>query len=187
MAPPQISDTPTMRPPHLEFVYRVEADMARDPITVGAPFGAGSVRVIMNILGGTLRGPGLSGEILEHGGADWGISIKGTNFMRLDARYTIRMSTGEHIFLSASGIYTPPRPDGPGEQPPFDLDNPDMGQNDLEWFTSIKIEAGEGRYNWLNSCVLVGALKMVDRRIIIEAWRLTNFPGRDPISIKAVM
>jgi len=53
--------------------------MSSDPITVGAPFGTGNNRVIMNIIGGTLRGPGLAGEILEHGGADWGVSVQGSD------------------------------------------------------------------------------------------------------------
>jgi len=108
--------------------------------------------------------------------------------MRLDARYTIRMSTGEHILIFASGIFSPPpKADGANDQSVFNADKADFTQDEVEWFTSIKIEAGEGQYNWLNSCVIVGALTMVDNKIIIEAWRLTNFPGREPGNIRALM
>lgn len=71
-------EIPTTRPPHLEFVYRLRVHMDPMNIDVGAPHGAGFSRMVMNIKGGTLRGPGLEGTIVEHGGADWGTAVEGS-------------------------------------------------------------------------------------------------------------
>jgi hypothetical protein len=54
-------------PPQLEFAFEVRAEVA-DPLIVGdLPQGT---RRIIDILGGTVEGPGIGGKILP-GGADW--------------------------------------------------------------------------------------------------------------------
>lgn len=107
----------------------------------------------------------------------------------LDARYVVRMNDGQHLYIQAKGLYRP----GPGtaysekaysspqEPPPTTAT-----QEDVEFFSHVTIEAGEGKYNWLNQLVVVGVLECVDDKIIYDAYYLTNFPGFPPEDVVAV-
>ena len=70
---------PQMRQPSLAFLYRLECDIAKEEINIGAPHNAGTIRSIANILGGTIKGPGIEASILPLGGADWASVVKGTH------------------------------------------------------------------------------------------------------------
>lgn len=71
--------SPPMRRPGLTFLYRLECTIAAEEINVGAPHGAGIIRSIANITGGTFKGPELEGTILPLGGADWATVVEGTH------------------------------------------------------------------------------------------------------------
>lgn len=73
------SDGPLMRQPALAFLYRLKCDIAKEEINVGAAHDAGIIRSIANIVGGTLKGPGIEGTVLPLGGADWATVVKGTH------------------------------------------------------------------------------------------------------------
>lgn len=82
------------------------------------------------------------------------------------------MNTGHYICITAKGGFQP----GLGK----DFQFPNVSQNEVEWFTSNNIEAGgNSPFNWLNGLVIVGALTMDKGDIIIDAYRLTNFPGHE--------
>jgi len=34
-------------------------------------------------------------------------------------------------------------------------------------------------YNWMNGIVAVGALQSLEEAVVIDCWRLTNFPGKE--------
>lgn len=53
-----------------------------------------------------------------------------------------------------------------------------MSQSDVDWFTRLQFDAGPGPYNWMNGVFGIGVLSMHEGRIIIDAYRLTNFPGQ---------
>ena len=71
-------ETYPMRKPQLGFIYRLECTIADKEVHVGAPHGAGVVRSIAPITGGTFKGPELQGKVLP-GGADWATVIEGTH------------------------------------------------------------------------------------------------------------
>ena len=74
--------------PSFEYMFRIHASVA-DPIELGrTPRG---LRRIINITGGTVEGPVLSGIILP-GGADWQV-IREDGTAVLEARYTIKHGT----------------------------------------------------------------------------------------------
>ncbi|KAK5115265.1 hypothetical protein LTR62_001465 [Meristemomyces frigidus] len=169
-----------MHVPQLEFIYRLQCEMAKENDHVGAAFGGTNERIVMPILGGTVKGPEISGIIQERSGADWGTAVQGTNYMRLDARYTLKTSDGYCIYVQSKGIFSPQREDF------FAQGHPDtMSQKEVEWFTRLEFEAGPGPYSWLNSIFAIGVLGMHDRRIVIDAYRLTNFPGMRPAVLNA--
>lgn len=103
--------------------------------------------------------------------------------MTLDARYTVRTVDNYYLYIRAHGLYRP----GPGTQYAKQVhDDPNMRppptvtQDDVEFFSHLRIEAGPGPYNWLNGLVCVGVMSCEDDRILIDAYHLTNFPGVGP-------
>src|SRR5690606_32132203 len=91
-------------PPGLEFAFELRAEVA-DPTVVGEV--PGRPRRISDLLGGTLEGPRIKGEIVP-GGADWQL-IRADGFTEVDARYTLRTDDGKLIYVSNIGIrHAPP-------------------------------------------------------------------------------
>jgi len=110
-----------------------------------------------------------------------GITLIEEKFMRLDARYTIKTEDDEYLYIRAKGIFTPKA----GEKLPDLASVTDLSQDDIEWFSHLRIEAGAGKYNWLNSVVAVGVMTMKNRKICIDAYRLTNFPDDPAPDVRA--
>lgn len=62
---------PAMRRPHLEFVYRIVANMDSSVSQIANIDGTGHSRLILPIKNGLVEGPGIRGVIVENSGADW--------------------------------------------------------------------------------------------------------------------
>lgn len=109
-----------------------------------------------------------------------------TQSIALDARYVAKTNDGEYIYIQAKGLYRP----GPGTEyskadPKADLPR-NVTQDDVEFFTQMNLEAGSGKYNWLNGLTAFGVLICEGERIIIDAYYLTNFPDREPDDVRAI-
>ena len=102
---PNPESTPLMRTPHLSFLYRLECDIAKEELLVGAAHGTGVIRSIANILEGEVNGPDIKGKVLPLGGADWATVIEGTHSMTLDARYTVKTDDGHYILTDGKHLY----------------------------------------------------------------------------------
>ncbi|PIG89369.1 general amidase-B [Aspergillus arachidicola] len=143
-------NSPPMRRPALSFIYRLECNIEPEEVNVGAPHGAGVIRSVANIAGGSFRGPSISGTVLP-GGADWATVIEGTHVEK-----------------------------DPALRPP-----PTVTQDDVEFFSHLRIETGPGKYNWLNGLVCVGVMSCENDRILIDAYHLTNFEDSKPEDVMA--
>jgi hypothetical protein len=55
---------------------------------------------------------------------------------------------------------------------------PTVTQDNVEFFTNINIEAGQGKYNWLHGLVCIGELICDKDEIIVGVYTLTNFPSK---------
>ncbi len=77
-----------------EYLMTIEASL-------GAPLALGQ-RVIVNVPGGTVRGPRIKGEILAPAG-DW-LYVMPDGSRRLDVRFTIKTDDNEFIFVEYGGI-----------------------------------------------------------------------------------
>lgn len=186
---PNPTTTPLMRTPSLSFLYRLECDIAKEELNVGAAHSTGVIRSIANILEGEVNGPNIKGKVLPLGGADWATVIEGTHSMTLDARYTVKTDDGHYVFIQAHGLYRP----GPDteyakevERNPITPPKEIVTQDDVEFFSHLRLEAGgDGPYNWLNGLVCTGVMCCTKTRIVIDVYYLTNFPDRRPESVLA--
>ncbi|KAI3401531.1 hypothetical protein diail_10132 [Diaporthe ilicicola] len=62
---------PPLRMPHLEFIYRIVAEMDPGASPIPNVQGTAVSRIVLPIAGGTVRGPQIKGEIVKNSGADW--------------------------------------------------------------------------------------------------------------------
>jgi hypothetical protein len=125
-------------------------------IKVGAPIVAGDlgygVRRIIPILGGEVRGEGITGTIFPCG-ADFQI-IRPNGFTELEAKYAFEMDDGAIVYIENIGIRF-----GPKEL----LDRIAKGEivdPALIYFRTVpKFETGAEKYRWLmeNLFICVGA------------------------------
>jgi len=100
-------------------------------------------RRIINILGGSVSGPKLTGRILP-GGADWQI-IRGDGAADIKARYTIESDAGALIMVSSDGLRHGP-PDVMAS-----LARGDSVDPRLYYFrTVMRFETADPAVDWLN-------------------------------------
>src|SRR5689334_23330821 len=85
--------------PALEFIFGVEVAVA-PPLVVGES--SRGLRRIVPLLGGSVRGPRLQGEVLP-GGADWQY-VRPDGVLSLEARYTIRTEDNALIQVINRGL-----------------------------------------------------------------------------------
>ena len=120
------------------FTISAELDAIR---SIGrTPYGE---RRIINILGGSVSGPRLTGRILP-GGADWQI-IRGDGAADIKARYTIESDAGALIMVSSDGLR---------HGPPDVMASLARGDNvdpRLYYFRTImRFETADPAVDWLN-------------------------------------
>ena len=152
-----------VEPPELEFAFEVRAQVA-DPLVVGElPNGT---RRIIDILGGTVEGPGISGTILP-GGADWQMIRREDGFTDIDARYTIETDTGSFIYVTNIGIrHAPPdvmRRLNAGET---------VDQSEIYFRAIPKFETGDPDLEWLMRSIFVSTGERYPNGVIIRFWRV---------------
>src|SRR4030088_705897 len=122
-------------------------------IKVGAPIVAGDfghgTRRIIPILGGEVRGVGMSGTILPCG-ADFQ-TIRPTGFTELEAKYAFEMDDGSIVYIENVGIRFGPKPL---------LDRIAKGETvdpALIYFRSVpRFETGAENYRWLMENLFIG-------------------------------
>lgn len=124
--------------PKAELVFEIEA-VCSEPVPMGR-IDNGEARMIP-IIGGTVSGPKLQGEVLP-GGADWSI-MRANGLATVEARYALQASDGTiiQIFNGVTDTVAP-RGDGSG----------------VMAITSPRFIAPEGPHEWLNHGVFVATL-----------------------------
>ncbi|MGD8810975.1 MAG: DUF3237 domain-containing protein [Gammaproteobacteria bacterium] len=151
-------------PPRLEFVFEVRAEVA-DPIVVGE-LPTGQTRRIIDILGGTVEGPGLSGRVLR-GGADWQLIRRSDGFTDIDARYAIETEDGDIVYVTNVGIrHAPPevmRRLNAGEV---------VDQSEIYFRAIPKFETAAPGLEWLMRSVFVSTGERYPNGVIIRFWRV---------------
>jgi hypothetical protein len=134
-------------------------------IQIGAPIVAGDfghgVRRIVPILGGDVRGEGISGTIFPCG-ADFQ-TIRPNGLTELEAKYAFEMDDGAIVYIENAGIRF-----GPKEL----LDRIAKGESvdpALIYFRSVpKFETGAEKYRWLMENLFIGVGARHPDRVIID-------------------
>ena len=144
-------------PPVLRFAFAIKARVG--PIQDLGQTARGHRRII-DILGGEVHGPRLTGEILP-GGADWQI-VRADGTIEVVARYTIKSSTGALIYVQNEGLRVA-SPDilarmSRGEAVPFDS---------YHFRTTPRFETAESSLKWLERATFVGVAARTPDRVAI--------------------
>lgn len=148
--------------PKLEFVCELRVEL-QDPMTVGqTPRG---LRRIIPIIGGTVEGPQIKGEIVK-GGSDWQF-IREDGVTELEALYQFRTDDGVLIFIKNTGIRvaSPEVAKKIAEGIPVSADE--------YYFRAVpKFEAPEGKYFWLNNALFICTGVKNPNDVSIFVWKV---------------
>jgi hypothetical protein len=135
-----------LTPPQLEHVCDLHVELA--PIReMGV--GRGGTRRIIPIIGGTVRGPKLSGSILNLG-ADWQ-TVFDNGCAQLDTRYAFETDDGALVEVINYGFRH-----GPPEVTARMAAGEAVDPAEYYMRTHAKLETGDERYAWVNKTLFVG-------------------------------
>ena len=160
---PAVWSQDTPEAPGLEFAFEVRAEVA-DPLVVGElPNGT---RRIIDIIGGTVDGPNISGTI-RPGGADWQMIRRSDGFTDVDARYTIETDSGSIIYVQNIGIR---------HAPPEVMQRLNAGetvdQSDIYFRAVPKFETGDPELEWLMRSIFICTGERYPNGVIIRFFRV---------------
>lgn len=148
--------------PPLVHVFDLNVKVA--PAQELGDVGGGRRRVIP-IIGGDLTGPDLHGDVLQ-GGADWQ-TIRPDGVTLLQARYTVRMSTGETIGITNTGVRRAPA------EIVKRITAGEVVDPSLVYFRATPIfEVGPGRYGWLTENVFISAGERLPDLVRLKVYRV---------------
>jgi hypothetical protein len=120
-------------------------------------------RVVVNVLGGTVRGPRLKGEIVAPAG-DW-LSVMPDGSTRLDVRFTIKTDDGEFVFVEYSGISAPTKE----AQERLAKGEAVTASSGYGYFiTTPRFMTTSAKYAWLNDIQAVGKMVSMQRGVAIK-------------------
>jgi len=140
---------------HTEYLMTIEAKLG-PRVPVGQ-------RVIVNVLGGTVRGPRLKGEIVTPAG-DW-IFVMPDGSNRLDVRFTIKTDDGELVFVEYSGISAPTKE---AQERLAKGEAVTDAQGYGYFITAPRFMTTSAKYAWLNQIQAVGKMVSVQRGVAIK-------------------
>jgi Protein of unknown function (DUF3237) len=152
----------TPKAPELEFVCELKVKLNPPYIVGETPHG---LRRIIPIIGGSVEGPKINGEILN-GGADWQI-VRKDGVAELEAHYQLKTNDGVIIYIKNLGlrVATPEVAAriGKGEQ---------VNPSEYYFRAIPKFEAPTGKYEWMNNAIFVCTGERNPDNVLIRVWKL---------------
>lgn len=130
-------------PLHTEYLFTMD-------IAVGAPQPVSDGLRVVPVVGGTVTGPALTGEVVNGASADW-LRIEPDGTAHMDVRFTVKAASGALIYVQYSGIRTG-APEvlarlGRGEKVP---------PAEYYFRVAIRFETGDAELAWMNRVLAVG-------------------------------
>ena len=156
----QKTDSPPA--PGLAFVGQLNVKVGTPYVVGETPHG---LRRIIPILGGTVDGPNVKGEILP-GGDDWQI-VRKDGVAELEAHYQFKTDDGVIIYVKNVGlrVATPEVAAriGRGEQ---------VSPTEYYFRTIPKFEAPTGKYDWMNNAIFICTAFRNPETVVIQVWKV---------------
>lgn len=152
-----------MIPPELELLYESTGRLG-EPIELGRmPDGA---RRVIPILGGSVDGPKIFGEILP-GSADWQVT-RDDGVIVVDATYVIRTDDGVHLQVRNRGVRH-----APSEVMAALARGEEVDPGSYYFRTAPVIKSPPGKYEWLNRSLFLASGWRGGAGIRINVWSVT--------------
>ena len=123
-----------------DAIFRIHAELAETVHLGSTPYGD---RRVINILGGTVEGPRLSGRVLP-GGADWQV-VRADGAADIRARYTIESDRGARILVASDGLRH-----GPPEAIAALARGDTVDPSRYYFRTVMRFETSDPECDWLN-------------------------------------
>jgi hypothetical protein len=149
-------------PPRLEFFCTLNVTL-EPPLVVGeTPHGT---RRIIPIIGGTVEGPSIKGEIIK-GGADWQI-VRKDGVSELEAHYQFKTDDGVIVYVKNIGV----RVASPEIAAKIARgEHVDAGQY---YFRAVpKFEAPAGKYAWINDSIFICTGERLRDSVVLRVWKV---------------
>ncbi len=148
--------------PALDFFCELKVKLDPALIVGETPHGT---RRIIPIIGGTVEGPKIKGEILN-GGADWQI-LRADGVTELEAHYQFRTDDGTLIYVKNTGIRAA-TPEiaarlARGEK---------VDANEYYFRAMPKFDAPKGKYDWVNNILFVCTGERLPDYVLIRVWKV---------------
>lgn len=148
--------------PIFDFIFRASVKVALPRELGNTPWGN---RRIIDILGGSVEGPAVSGSIVP-GGADWQV-IKEDGTAVLEARYTIRTDDGALIYVQNYGY----------RHGPSDVLARIAGGESVDpssyYFRACPIfETAAPQYFWLNRTLCVSSGMREKEKVVLDFYKI---------------
>lgn len=145
-----------------KYVFTITAKIA--DVTTAGDIGSG-VRRIIPIIGGEVKGEGISGKVLPFG-ADFQI-IRPNELIELEAKYAFEIDDGAVVYVENKGMRF-----GPVEL----LQKLKRGEPvdpKLIYFRTVpRFETGHEKYRWLMEHIFVGSAARHADRVVIDVHQV---------------
>lgn len=147
----------------MKEVFSIEIEVA-PPILIGQDDIVGR-RQLIPILSGKLVGSGIEGFVLP-GGIDSQI-IRPSGICELSARYGVKLSDGETIYIENNGIRTVP------EEYIEKVVNGEFIDPNLYYFkTTPKFEVYNPKYKWLTTSLFICSAKRLPTKVLLSFYMI---------------
>lgn len=150
--------------PSLETKYIFTITALIGPVITAGETGYG-VRRVIPVIGGEVRGEGISGKVLPSG-ADFQI-IRPNELIELEAKYAIELDDGAFVYVENTGIRF-----GPPELMQR-LKKGEPVDPKLIYFRTVpRFETGHPNYRWLMENLFVGSAARHAERVVIDVYQV---------------
>jgi hypothetical protein len=149
--------------PALEYEFTLRATLGPQQVVGPGPYG---LRIVVPLVGGTVSGPRINGDVVPSG-ADW-LLIGNDGFGRVDVRAQFVTDDGATVYAYYKGVLelnaaAVTASGTPGAESSFD---------DQYFRTSPRFETGAEQYAWLHQSTFVGKGRMSGDGVEYEIYRV---------------
>jgi hypothetical protein len=143
-------------------IIRIEADLEEPQLFGKTPYGE---RRVINIAGGSVSGPRLTGKILP-GGADWQI-IRGDGVADIFAKYTFQIDGGGFVLVTSAGLRH-----GPPEVIAKLARGEAVPREQYYFRTCVRFETADPKADWLNRLLTIAVGEREKMKVKLDLFEV---------------